>query len=269
MATQFVRVHKNLGNGQCVQTPYVTDGTTVRTAAITNIKPMPVSTAINAGCVVATQEQINSIPSKTNSNSMAVNSNVIVPVETINGNQKLARTETAGTQGGIPQTVTFTFDNTAATAATLILGDAATLIALGLSVGAVPGTVTISGSYGASSLSYFAALTRSIPVRLHKLWMSNYLTGSSTPSTTFFDSGVLKFCRASLNNSTVEQTIVDLGALLLPSDYQSQIREMADARILIDALEGVFFTIPASQKVTFKMYLRSAAESYDMNLVDY
>lgn len=269
MANQntYVRCHVQNADGTCSQLPLAVNQKTgqYKAVKITNTSKISPQVVAKAGAVYYSKEDAVKLNSQIKNNSQMYD-NTIVGVETTQGRAELARRETPDMGMMNAQTIWFTFDNTTGGAVDFMLGDAAGLIALNLGLSAPPGGVTITSSYGASGLSYFAQLTRSIPVRFHKLHVVNTATASSTASTCFFDSGSLRDCRASINNAATQANIIDFRMLLTPDTFLSNVRQYEDYRIMTDALQGWRFVIPALQKITFTLYVRSIGDVSDMNL---
>ncbi len=255
----WVRVHKECGDGLCEQLPVMVNAKTgqQKAAPITNPNKIPVSRATNAGTIV--------LPSK-NVNNMAMTT-AVKPAERVDGSGTLYRSEQPNWGNGQPQTLWFSIDNTSAVATTqVVIGDGSGLITLGLGIPALPGTITINSSYGSTGLSVFARLSGYVPARLHELHVVNTVSGTGASSQEFFNTGSMKQARAAYNMESVFQSNIDFRMLFQPTDFQQNIREYKDYRLLMDALSGFVLSVPPLQKVTITMYLRSIADTYGMDL---
>ena len=257
----WVRVHKECGDGFCEQLPVMVNTKTgqQKAAQITNPNKIPVSRAKSAGTIV--------LPSKNNNMQMTSMSTAIKSAEKVDGSGALYRPEQPNWGNGQPQTLWFSIENTSTTATTpVVIGDGAGLITLNLGIPALPGTITINSSYGATGLSAFARLSGYVPARLHELHVVNTVSGTGASSQEFFNTGSMKQARAAYNNESVFQSNVDFRMLFSATDFQQNIREYKDYRLLIDALSGFVLSVPPLQKVTITMYLRSIADTYGMDL---
>ena len=255
----WVRVHEDCGEGLCVQKPvmYNTKTGAQKQAAITNAGKIPIQTATAKGTIV--------LPSK-NVNNMAMN-NAVKPAEKVDGAGALYRSEQPNWGNGQPQTLWFSIENTSAVATTqVVIGDGAGLITLGLGIPALPGTITVNSSYGATGLSVFARLSGYVPSRLHELHVVNTVSGTGASSQEFFNTGSMKQARAAYNMESVFQSNVDFRMLFSATDFQQNIREYKDYRMIMDSLSGFVLSVPPLQKVTITMYLRSIADTYSMDL---
>ena len=269
---QLKRLHMDLGNGSCQACPVVVDEQTGEAfyKEVVTAKPVKKSTQINAGLPVVSTREAMKIMSNFTNNNTSMNNGInpaIYKGENTQGRLIRFREET-GDDAQPTKIITVTLDNTAAAAtAEGVIGDNHGLVANGLSIGALPVAVNVTGTWAANTLAFLKQITGANPYRLHKLNIQSFNSTSGADSDAFFTSGYIRKSRADEANNTTQDVLIPVIDLVTQNSFRTNIRELVDFRFLLDGFAALHFLIPADTKVTFTMHVRSVNMTYGMNLV--
>ncbi len=256
--SRFRRVVAMTSPSTVMQLPMVVD---VKTGKTANVPITDQSTSIplqNAqGCVIQ------------NSNNMAKNMNglpfAVAPAENVYGDPGVYRAE----QPAINTDIVIwqiSLNNTAGAAAEFVIFDGFGLVANKLGLSAIPGTVTVGGTFGTNTAAFFQTITRSKAVRLHQLWLQSATTGG-VQNEQFFNTGFIKQSYGSLANNSVVDDLIPLVNQVHQDTYQTSIREIKDYRLLVDAQTALHILLPASTQVNIALYISAIEQTYDMNKI--
>lgn len=157
-------------------------------------------------------------------------------------------------------------NNTAGAAAEFMIFDGFGLCAAKLGLSAIPGTVTVGGTFGTSTAANFKTITQSKSVRLHQLWMQSSTT-AGVLNEAFFNTGFIRQSYASIANNSIVDDLIPTVNQVHQDTYQTSIREWKDFRVLIDACTGFHISLPASTAVNIALYISAVEQTYDMNKV--
>jgi len=167
---------------------------------------------------------------------------------------------------GLPVVWQIGLNNTAGMPANFTIFDGDGLISTYLKLGAIPGTVTVSGTFGANTAAFFTQITKGKAVRLKEIWLQSATTAGIS-NEAFFNNGYIRQSYASVANNTLVNNLIPLVSQVHPNTFQTSIREIKDFRALIDDLSGFEIFLPASTQITIVFYVASIESTYDMNKV--
>lgn len=248
----YLRVYKDAGNGTAIATGTMqcnqTGQTIQRAYQAQTQRVLPIALARARYPVLPPSGgQVVSAPG----GSEAIN-----VVENSFGDLGLARKEFMGEAGTI-RTYQVGFTNGSGAAVTAFLGDGNTIAYEATGGVPLPGTVTISGTWGANSLAIFRLVTSLTPVKINKVQFnfdaSSFLTSG----------GALTGYKTRPDN--IESTdSYNLATWIQPSDFQSLvIVNPEELRIVFDASYALALTIPNGRTVTATLYYVSVADVHN------
>lgn len=152
--------------------------------------------------------------------------------------------------------VNLTLTNGGAAAVTVPIGDYLGFNADALALPALPGTLTITGTFGANTLANIKAMSGVTPLSIKGIRFQASVVG-------FFSSGFVKTSLAQVDGTT---TLTDLQAQTWPqaSDFTPTIQNKMDLRYLLNPLSALLVNVPAGQNVTLTFNVGSYAAVYGM-----
>lgn len=184
----------------------------------------------------------------------------ISPAEDQLGQAGLARREYMSDGGATVRTYRISFDNGSGAEQTAVIGDGNTIVFENLGVAALPGTVTIGGTWGASSLAIWKLVTSNTPVRVDKVRINFDTTSYLTTA------NLIGY--KTRPDAIVSTDDFNINSWVSPDQYQSLIIENPDPlRIVWDASFGMSALLPAGRSVTFTFYYTSVADVHNMRRV--
>lgn len=166
----------------------------------------------------------------------------------------------------VPVIWQITLNNTNGLPANFVIFDGLGLVADQLKVASVVPGVTVSGTFGSSTLSQLQTITKDKAVRLKEIWLQSATTGGVL-NEAFFNSGYIKQCYASIAANTVVNDLIPVVNQVHQNTYQTSIREMKGFKILIDNLTGFELLLPALTQITIAFYIVSSEGTYNMNKI--
>lgn len=255
---RFRRIVQPTGQGYVKQLPYVKDTVTGQEIykPLTDTSEMiPVQNA--RGCVVKNQNQ----------NFMASNNMpyAVMQAENVYGTPTVARAETPAINTDLV-IWQISLNNTAGAAAEFTIFDGFGLVAAKLGLSAIPGTVTVGGTFGANTAAYLKTITQSKAVRLHQLWMQSSTT-AGVLNEQFFNTGFIRQSYGSIANNSAVDDLIPTVNQVHQDTYQTSIREWKNFRVLVDACTAFHILLPASTAVNIAFYIDASEMTYDMNKV--
>lgn len=254
---RFRRIVQTTSPGFVKQLPYMKDTVTGQEIfkPITDASQMiPVQNA--PGCVLK------------NGNSMASNNGLpyaVMQAENVYGQPALARAETPAINTDLV-IWQVSLNNTAGAAAEFTIFDGFGLVAAKLGLSAIPGTVTVGGTFGTNTVAYLKTITQSKAVRLHQLWMQSSTT-AGVLNEQFFNTGFIRQSYGSIANNSAVDDLIPTVNQVHQDTYQTSIREWKNFRILIDACTAFHILLPASTAVNIAFYIDASEMTYDMNKI--
>ena len=265
MATKAVRIYKDLGNGQVIETDMIQlpSGQVQQTQRKASTGQVFRRIQIPPECPIVSNIQ--------NQNTM--NGNGLIQLsETATGNVNQFRPETANLSG-MYQTINIGISNAEVSGGPdmVLLGDANGVLSLtaqygGLNPGSLRSGVTFSGTWGTSARTILAGITGKNPIDVHELDVQGFDT-SGNPDSSFLTDGFLKLARGKFNGDAAEVVTVPLVFLTKPTDYNTWIKYMAGFRFTLDGMSALVANMPIGKAVTITMKISAAAQTYGMNKV--
>lgn len=240
------RAHYQASDGRAYQLPVaVTAAGEQIPAPITNSRPMDASRVAAAGFPIISRNQATMQQNQLGGALPFA----VVQDENAYGRRGVARMERPARNAPVREQWTITISNGEATTEEFLIGDNTGLLAAALGIPAPKAGVTITGTFGANTYTFFSAISGKNPVDLHRLHLVGNTTAGAA-STAFFTSGLLKVMDASIANNTNEANIIPLADLVLPDTYQTNIRVDNNFRFIMDGLSALYLQIPAAEAVT-------------------
>ena len=248
------------GSDNCVQLPYAVDEQgNVMFAKITDAREIPVRKAVADGGVLITE---NNEIQMANLNGNGLLPFATLPAETATGGRKVVREETASYVPNIKQ-FQLSLSNTDTNPVEMVVFDGMGLVANKLKLGSLPGTVTVGGTWGTSTLAFLKSIGQSMPTDLHQVWMQN-LTLAGAKSTAFFDTGYIREAYADIAGNSLFDEPLPAQTLLTDESYQENIRIFRGFRYQVNPLAAVHLYIPAETTINITFNVSAIGTSYGM-----
>lgn len=254
---RFRRVVQPTGQGTVKQLPLMVDtmtGQQIYKPITDASERIPVQNA--QGCVVK------------NANNMASNTNMpfaVLQAENVYGTPTVARAETPAINTDLV-IWQISLNNTAGAAAEFTIFDGFGLVAAKLGLSAIPGTVTVGGTFGTSTAAFLKTITQSKAVRLHQLWMQSSTT-AGVLNEAFFNTGFIRQSYGSIANNSAVDDLIPTVNQVHQDTFQTSIREWKNFRVLVDACTAFHISLPASTAVNIAFYIDASEMTYDMNKI--
>jgi len=263
----FFRIYKNNGDGTASPTNMArcaVSGKIAPCGPAESAKAIPISkiAASNGGNhPIVTPSQSNTAMANNMQNMPATQNSLgaatIKPAETQEGSLIAYRSESF--QGNFPfayRIINLTLTNGGASAVTVPIGDYLGFNADAASLSALPGTLTVSGTFGANTLANIKALSGVAPLSVKGIRFSASVVG-------FYSSGFVKTSAAQVDGTT---QLTDLQAYTWPqsSDFIATIQNRTDLRYMLNPFTAIFVSVPAGQNVTLTLNVASFANVYGM-----
>lgn len=240
------RVYQDLGNGMATATNkvfYPGVGTVDCACGPRTVRQMPVSQVARQGFVL--------VPA-----SNGANGGTISEAENQSGTQsQMVRREFMEGAGAV-RTYQIGFLNNSGGAVTAYIGDGNTIAYEATGGTRLPGTVTISGTWGANSLAIWRLVTSNTPVKVNKVRIN-------FDATSFLTSAQLITYKT--RPDAVENTDnLNLSTWVSPDQFQSLIVENpTELRLVWDASLALAFTVPDGRTATLTFYYVSVADVHN------
>ena len=197
----------------------------------------------------------------TKNSAMNPNLETITPAENQIGALENVRKEFMQGAGSTVRTYQIGFTNGSGADVTAYIGDGNTIAYEANSGTPLPGTVTITGTWGANSLAIWKLTTSHTPVRVDKIRLN-------FDATTYLNTAQLTGIKTR-PDAIVTTDNYNLSTWISPNQFQSLIIENpTDLRILWDASFALSTLIPNGRSVTFTLYYVSVADTHLMRRVN-
>lgn len=264
MNSTFFRIYKNNGDGTATPTNMARCAVTGKVApcqpaqVAAPIRISKIQTANGGNHPIMSQQQIANMATMNNNPAPgSLQAATIKPAETQQGDVIAYRSESF--QGNFPfqyRIVNLTLTNGGAAAVTVPIGDYLGFNADAAALPALPGTLTITGTFGANTLANLKAMSGVAPLSVKGIRFSASVVG-------FYSSGFVKTSAAQIDGTA---QLTDLQAYTWPqaSDYNPTIQNRTDLRFMLNPLTAIFVNVPAGQNVTLTFNVASYANVYGM-----
>lgn len=252
------QVYLDLGNGQCVSTTSAFDpvsGQYVRGRG-TPGQVTTVAQAVSRGMPV--------LPPATQSMSMSGEGPATGPIgpaiDTDTGAQGLFRNQYTGAANGTVRTYSIGFLNGSGGDVTAFMGDGNTIAYQSQGGTPLPGTVTISGTWGAESFAIWRLVTCATPVYVDKIRIA-------FDANSYLSAGQLNLYKT-LPDTVFSTQNLNINIWLSTDQYQPLIVENPSAlKLTWDASIALAALLPAGRTVTFTFFYVSVGDVHGMRLV--